>query len=464
MCTNQKWIRNKYTGQRLYVKCGHCEACLQEKAMMRSTKIKNNYNGKDMVFFLTLTYDRLSCPYVDFDEAYKFSKNQLESLGIYRSYSVRKVRRVTKDSLYGLCYKKTWIPQQLGTVPFKFVCDFKGNRTLAKFGNRVGVAWYPDYQHFVARLRLNLKRKYNFYGKLQVYNVSEYGETSLRPHFHCLLYSQGIDYSSLRSAIIESWPFSNLAKRNRSIELATNPASYIASYVNCGSSFPSFLEAYFKPKWSYSKGFGLARVSFSAKEIFEAYRRGLMSYDCAVERGGFIEVSNNPIPKYVINRFFPLFKGYSRINVSSLPDYFTRNLNINAIKREFEISKDDINKTIVRLENARDRWNFESGQNLSMYDYALLHTSIWRCYKSTCLRLFMERDDIPLCEKYNNLLDAKTKYLNIVGLDWSKVHELDSNKFASVVNKSTDSVRLYHKMSKDRKVKNHILSLQDIEF
>ena len=464
MCTNQKWIPNKYTGQRFFVKCGHCEACLQEKAMMRATKIKANYNGKDMVLFVTLTYDRLSCPYVDFDEAYKFSKNKLSELSVYRSYSVRKVRRVTSSSPYGLCYKRVWTPVVLATIPFDSVCSFKGNRCLAKFGNRIGISFYPDYQHFCARLRINLKRKFNFNGKLQVYNVSEYGESTLRPHFHLLVYSSGIDYTSLRNAIVESWPFSNLDKRNRSIELAENPASYIASYVNRGSSFPSFLEKYFKPKWSYSKGFGLAKVEFSASNVYEAYRKGALQYDYAINRGNFLEVFTSPIPKYVIHRFFPLFKGYSRIDVTSLPSYFTRNLDIRRIKGEFQITSEDLYKTQIRLENARLRWNEESGQSLSMNDYALLHTSVWRLYKSTCLRLFMERDDIPITEKYDNLLEAKTKHLFPVGLDWNDVYELNANRFQSVVNKSTDSVRLYHKMCKDRKFKNHILALNDEEF
>ena len=40
MCTNQREIVNKYTGHRLYVKCGHCPACLQEKAAYRVSRIK----------------------------------------------------------------------------------------------------------------------------------------------------------------------------------------------------------------------------------------------------------------------------------------------------------------------------------------------------------------------------------------------------------------------------------------
>ena len=41
MCTNLRWIRNKYTDTRILVTCGHCKACLQEKANKRATRLKN---------------------------------------------------------------------------------------------------------------------------------------------------------------------------------------------------------------------------------------------------------------------------------------------------------------------------------------------------------------------------------------------------------------------------------------
>ena len=93
MCTNQKWILINILVNVFLLKCGHCEACLQEKAMMRASKIKSNYNGKDMVMIVTLTYDRISCPYIDFYDGYKFSHNELDEIKIYRSYTVRKVRK-----------------------------------------------------------------------------------------------------------------------------------------------------------------------------------------------------------------------------------------------------------------------------------------------------------------------------------------------------------------------------------
>lgn len=464
MCTNQHWIRNKYTGQRLYVKCGRCESCLQEKAMMRATKIKNNYDKRDLIMFVTLTYDRLSCPYINLSDAKDFADGKIETLNVYRAYSVRKVRKVQKDNPYGLAYKRTFTPHLLGSVDFICKMSLDNVQFLKKFGARIGVSWYPDFQHFVARLRINLKRKYNFDGQLKIYNCTEYGERTQRPHMHPLIYAKGINYTSLRNAIIESWPFSNLAKRDKSIQLARNPASYLASYVNSGSDFSNFLRKYFKPKWSYSKGFGLAPTSFSAKEIYERYLRGDLSYGVGRDRNGFIETQFVPIPKYVIHRFFPLFKGYSRLAPSERTSYMRGVADIRRFRRECEITDEDIYKTQVRLKNAYHRFASESGLDLDYWSYCDLYQQVWNCHRSTCYRLFAQDLTIPINQKYNNLLEAKTKYLDVVGLDWNDVYEFDPNEFGVVKRKTTDMTRLYYDMDKTRKVTNTILSRKDLEF
>ena len=64
MCTQQRWITNHYTGNKIYVKCGHCKACLQEKANKRAQRIKNEYTSDKIILFVGLTYDRDSCPYI----------------------------------------------------------------------------------------------------------------------------------------------------------------------------------------------------------------------------------------------------------------------------------------------------------------------------------------------------------------------------------------------------------------
>ena len=76
MCTNQREITNKYTGHKLYVKCGKCPACLQEKAAHRVSRIKAQNSDATETYMLTLTYRNECVPYVRRDDAYLFAKNQ----------------------------------------------------------------------------------------------------------------------------------------------------------------------------------------------------------------------------------------------------------------------------------------------------------------------------------------------------------------------------------------------------
>ena len=57
MCLNKKYI-NIHNGRELLVNCGHCEACLQEKALNRVNRIKgesgltsHSETGRKCIFF-----------------------------------------------------------------------------------------------------------------------------------------------------------------------------------------------------------------------------------------------------------------------------------------------------------------------------------------------------------------------------------------------------------------------------
>ena len=56
MCTNAHYVTNVYTGKRLLVRCGKCEACQQEKATARSNRIRNNLKDGYIALFSTHTY------------------------------------------------------------------------------------------------------------------------------------------------------------------------------------------------------------------------------------------------------------------------------------------------------------------------------------------------------------------------------------------------------------------------
>ena len=85
MCTRQKYIYNKYLHKSILVKCGKCEACQQEKAAHRASRIRNNCSFGLVPLFITLTYTNDYVPYLTFSELDSVSN----CFGVHRSKTHR---------------------------------------------------------------------------------------------------------------------------------------------------------------------------------------------------------------------------------------------------------------------------------------------------------------------------------------------------------------------------------------
>ena len=471
MCTHQRLITNIYTHKEFYVKCGKCPACLQEKAAHRVSRIKNTKNDALEVMMVSLTYARGTAPYIDRQEAYDFAHGKIDVLNVYRDSIFRRVR-VTSD--YQIAYKRTNIKNVLTQIPYLSESTFENCRDLKHEHNKIGVSYYPDLQRFVARLRLNLKRIYSYEKPFKTYSCSEYGAKSKRPHFHMLIFYSKGDFETLRSAIIKSWPFSDLQMWPRAIERCFRGSSYVASYVNSGSSFPSFLKKYFKPKHSYSKGFGMGFSLFGLSSILSMYDRGTLKYGVQRDKFGIPTVVDVPVPAYVVHRYFPKFKGYSRISPTSLSEVMRGVYNFDYVKTKLILDKnclyyspEEFNKFNVMLNNAYQRFKENAPlryKDIPFVRYADLHQKIWRLHASTVLRLHLENPDIPLNEKYDNLDWIKYKRDNGLpvphGFEDIDLSVTSPNDFISTRTNTYRFEKSFHENIKHRSVTNAVLSNQ----
>lgn len=446
----------------MYVKCGHCKACLQEKAAKRVKRIEDTYHPDLDCYMVTLTYSRGTAPYILRSDAEKLSTGSVSSVDIYRDCKKRRVRTIQNGIDHIYRYRTKYDTVVLGSLDYietpgidlsTFnLKDLKGEP------NKIGVCFYKDYQDFIARLRLNLKRIYGYEDKLLLYACSEYGTQSYRPHFHLLVFIKKSGSSFLRDAVITSWPFSNIGRFKRSFERCFKGASYVASYINQSSNFPLFLKIYQKQKHSYSKGFGLANKEYSLDKILQKIRNGYLAYSVAKQVGGYIRVYDVPLPSRVINRYFPKFKTSTRCAPCSLRSYLKR-----IIKGEFDevifnndnplfpvvqksisvdtlyLNNDECKTIHVRLLNAFNRFKEDSplGFDISLDNYIDSYISAWNVYNSTLLRISMLNPDVPFYEKYDNWDYVKFMHerdgFMVVGVD-SYDMEVDPNKYSSVVN------------------------------
>ena len=477
MCTHQYPLINIYTRKQLYVKCGKCPACLQEKAAHRVARIKNSSLPDTEKIMVSLTYKRGTSPYIDRNEAYLFSKGKLLTLNVYRDCSCRRVR---VGSGYDTDFKFIHERQILDTIEYSGLCSFTKCKDMKHEYNKISVNFYPDYQHFMARLRLNLKRNFNYDKPFKTYACSEYGTVSHRAHFHLLMDIPTGDIETFRSAIAASWPFSNISRFPRAVEKAFRGSSYVASYVNSGSDFPKFLERYFKPKHSYSKDYGFGNSFFRIDSLLAHFNRGTMSYRVLRDKPGIPTISDVPIPAYVIHRYFPKFKGYSRISPIALEsliqriyydDYTTckRVLDLHALY----LSDEEFHKVKVRLSNAFSRFNSECiSAHLPTWTFqkwSMMHNKFWRLHASTVLRLHMENGDIPLNEKYDNLDYVSFKHFICgsplpVGFSERDLDVTDPNQFKTVIHHTMMFEQGFHDNIKHRSVSNSIMSIDSDEW
>lgn len=399
MCLNPKYVYNKYISRYILVDCGKCEACLQKKANSRSARIRNNLKDGEICLFVTLTYENHFVPFIDTRNIILDSANDLP---VYRM-SYGRYSRISSD--YDFKFVRKDSLHTIGLVSDVYVSrsDFwhKNDARLVPLRGMpsycVGVCWYPDIIRFIKRLRITLQRKYNYEKKFTYFSCSEYGGKTQRPHFHLLFFISAEAQSIFSRAIVESWPYADSNRTAEFIQVARDCASYVSSYVNCSSYLSEVLtKTDFRQKHSYSKSFGLAVSEFSLISLLEKADNGDMSYCCESSVQGKLCVSVLPIPKYVINRYFPYFKGCRRLAISSLVSLLQNPLGTSNLLgydsfrsipevHLIKYTNEDWYKLRICLYNSYLRFHALTG--LDVFDYALYYVKVWSVSWCTNMRL-----------------------------------------------------------------------------
>lgn len=455
MCTHQKYIYNKYIHKSILVKCGKCEACQQEKAARRASRIRNNCSFGLIPLFVTLTFTNDYVPYLTYDEL----DSVTNFFGVHRSKTHRYYRynSIVKDAPYSV--QDVYIEDD-----FK---DTTGIRHLKHLKDKFGVCLYEDVKKFFKRLRINYEREFAKRPLFSYYACTEYGGKSQRPHIHLLLFVPISEEKAYRSLILKSWPYADSNRTKQYIEVARNAASYIASYVNCGSSFPKlFKTRLFRQKHSYSKGFGTVLDCFSLASILDKVDKGSLTFSSkSVDQLGNERIVNLPIPEYVLNRYFPRFKGYSRLAPDEVQGVLLSpkllRFSLGKYGESLDVSEEEARRLTVRLTHA-----FEDYQsifpNKNYFDYIIDYERVQRCYRSTVL--FLSYADIVAIEDfsdfYTNWSDYEFKKVHSISLDCIRDKlspQLCPNRLKDVLRSSERLEDVYHKSCKQRKIINYAM-------
>ena len=471
MCDYAKYVYNKYIRKSLLVGCGKCPACLQRKANARALRIRNHNSGK-LCLFLTCTYDNRFVPYVEIDDLFRSCDLTDYSINLYRDYSVRyysgnKIIKPNKKVLE--TFRLSDFKQHCYDIPH-----------LNKKHGCCGLVYWPDVQCFIKRLRINLKRSLNYDYPISYYAVGEYGskKKSWRPHFHLLVYFEKGTFEEIQPIIVKSWPFGDMQRKRERIQIAIDPSGYLASYVNKSADLPEILSSdVARQKSSHSLYFGHSLQCFSLSSLLEKADRHDMSYNREVLKDGVSLLVDLPIPKYIINRFFPKFKGYCNftpdevLQLLRFPVHLWDRLGYLSESSCFLpvdnlYTREDYRKFVVHLRGCIDDYVRITGRTI--YDYAIDYQRVWFERFSFIFR--HSYDDIGDLYQFLDFYENSGDYVfnpaiapTLPDPD-TYFYQLDPNKRRSVIKSCSNLTDLYWKKERLKEINSIVLSENDEEF
>lgn len=437
MCVDKKWVKNRYTGRLLLAKCGHCKACLQEKANARALRIKNTACEDYQSFMVNLDYSNTYVPYITRENLYALERKNYPYVHVYRdnfpqmirkkdNYIVRPIpnrfRLETDRFLY------TELNDVVNNVSNFWFPDLKYNRSFHDMRGKVGVCYYPDFQRFVKRLR---KELYNLNNKnavpIKYFVCAEYGtgnpaqnrQATYRPHFHADFFIPRRFADKFPDAVFKCWTYCHWSERRKRKGVLTGSEgleNYISTYINGLADLPPlFKKSPFSLCWHYSHDFGMGKREFQLEEIRKMYDRRDFRLPRQIRRGQSLAVVNVPVPSYVLGRYFPKFKGYRWLNSGELFRFLRACINdvgdgIHtfgiAHRLKLNYTWEDAYKVSVLVKHKFSF--FIRSLKASFHDFFEMYRDVWTIRASNILRMFHEDDLIYKGEQYDNFYSGVT--------------------------------------------------------
>lgn len=257
-CDSPLRINNKYTGQRMLVGCRKCDSCLIASANAKTLLLMNELKKDFFALYITLTYDNNHLPVV-----------------FYGDDRILRIKDDGFEELEKLDEKVSLCPCEPVNYPY-IDCT--------------GVIYYKDFQNFMKRLRINLKRDYNYVESIRYFVCCEYGSTHRRPHFHAILFCQRrTDLNRIADVTVKSWRMCDETVTRNGFKIANAAiSSYLAAYVNCNSNSYSFAKhRFFRQKAYRSACLDYGTTAQDKEEIKRVIESQVYTYSDGDDRRPF---------------------------------------------------------------------------------------------------------------------------------------------------------------------------------
>ena len=279
-CENPQRVFNKYINQYVWVPCGHCNTCQNAKAFRWTEALERERMNSRYCLFVTLTYDDVNLPTLGLGY---FTDMEFNHKNFYDRNVKLVPNKVFEDSI---------------CIPYRvFLREFKPDKDdldlfFGLFRNFGGIPYASSshIQKFNKRLNKyfhdNVTKEFK---NFRYFVVSEYGSTTLRPHFHGVYFTDSAEVArKFREGVSLSWKKGIVDCKF----VEKSACAYVAQYTNKSSDLPVF----------YQKGYLKTKYWFSKRPIIGArYRHDIdgTSSECSAD---LQEVLNNCLVETCVRR------------------------------------------------------------------------------------------------------------------------------------------------------------------
>lgn len=281
-CEHPRRIFNPYSKEFMYVPCGKCVTCRNRRSFNWVTRIKQeNLCWKYCIFF-TLTYNECSVPSLE-PCAPEFNDGLTVFKGVRTPYSLscQDIDAFTDDS-----------------------------RAYLDRIDKLRVLNKKDVQDFIKRLRRHIQYETKRDITLRYFVCGEYGETTLRPHYHGLLwFSDAWLFRNIERLLLKSWSFFDRSEKKFfplgiiDCQPACNAASYVAAYINSYSNLPQVLShTKVRPFHLSSRCPSIGSLLESDKQVQALFDSSAVFRSVSDGKGKFVSVPLGSVLEY---RLFP---------------------------------------------------------------------------------------------------------------------------------------------------------------
>lgn len=253
-------------GEYVNVPCGKCNGCLVHKSNSWSMRLRQEIEATPHTIFFTLTYRNEYLPtlkIIDGDCDGVLVSNHKDNK---RFNGVRDVLR--EDSL---------------VLPASYYSSFKPFIQNSPRTDLIPYVSKRDIQLWLKLLREDLNNlSYGQTKLFRYYIISEYGPTTLRPHFHGLLFCKSSEVSEylLRCSLFKNWQMCDKDLfENYTHYCDSGAAQYVTNYVTGNSVLPAIYRTKeLRPFRLASKNPAVGFVEYDKKEVSQKISVGTLEY------------------------------------------------------------------------------------------------------------------------------------------------------------------------------------------